>query len=37
VRELLRPMLRSWLDENLPTMVQNMVERELDRITRQVR
>jgi uncharacterized protein len=37
VRELLRPMLRAWLDENLPTMVQNMVERELDRITRQVR
>ena len=37
VRELLRPMLRAWLDENLPTMVQNMVERELDRITRQAR
>lgn len=37
VRELLRPMLQGWLDENLPTLVQNMVERELDRITRQVR
>lgn len=33
VRELLRPMLRDWLDANLPAMVETMVAREIDRIT----
>ncbi|WP_354288990.1 DUF2497 domain-containing protein [Sphingomonas sp. UYEF23] len=33
VREMLRPMLRDWLDANLPTMVEAMVAREIDRIT----
>jgi uncharacterized protein len=34
VRETLRPMLKSWLDENLPSLVQRMVEAEIERVTR---
>ena len=33
VREMLRPMLRDWLDANLPAMVENMVSQEIARIT----
>ncbi len=33
VREMLRPMLRDWLDQHLPAMVETMVAREIDRIT----
>lgn len=33
VREMLRPMLRDWLDAHLPGMVETMVAREIDRIT----
>jgi cell pole-organizing protein PopZ len=33
VREMLRPMLRDWLDANLPAMVETMVAREIERIT----
>lgn len=33
VREMLRPMLRDWLDANLPGMVEAMVAREITRIT----
>ena len=33
VREMLRPMLREWLDANLPAMVETMVAREITRIT----
>jgi cell pole-organizing protein PopZ len=33
VREMLRPMLRDWLDTNLPAMVETMVAREISRIT----
>jgi cell pole-organizing protein PopZ len=36
VREMLRPMLSDWLDKNLPDMVQKMVARELDRLSRRV-
>jgi cell pole-organizing protein PopZ len=32
VREMLRPMLRSWLDDNLPTLVERLVLVEIDRI-----
>lgn len=31
-RELLRPMLSEWLDKNLPTMVEKMVQAEIARI-----
>ena len=33
VRELLKPMLREWLDDNLPQIVETMVAREISRIT----
>ncbi|HEU4961211.1 MAG TPA: DUF2497 domain-containing protein [Sphingomonas sp.] len=35
VREMLRPMLREWLDTHLPEMVEQMVSREIARITSQ--
>ena len=34
VRELLRPLLQQWLDDNLPTIVQTAVEAEVERIPR---
>jgi len=34
VRETLRPMLKSWLDENLPSVVERMVQAEIERVTR---
>ena len=34
VRDTLRPMLKSWLDENLPGVVERMVEAEIERVTR---
>jgi cell pole-organizing protein PopZ len=34
VRETLRPMLKSWLDENLPRVVERMIEEEIERVTR---
>ncbi len=33
-RDLLRPMLKEWLDSNLPALVETMVEREIARITK---
>ena len=35
VRETLRPMLKLWLDENLPRVVERMVEAEIERVTRE--
>ena len=32
VREMLRPMLAEWLDQNLPGMVERMVQKEISRI-----
>jgi cell pole-organizing protein PopZ len=34
VKEMLRPMLKEWLDRNLPPMVERFVEREIVRLTR---
>lgn len=34
VREMLRPMLQQWLDANLPAIVQETVQAEVDRIAR---
>jgi hypothetical protein len=31
---MLRPMLKEWLDQNLPPMVERYVEREISRLTR---
>jgi cell pole-organizing protein PopZ len=33
-RELLRVMLKQWLDENLPAMVERMVREEIERVAR---
>ena len=34
VREMLRPMLKQWLDENLPAMVERLVRAEIQRVAR---
>ncbi|WP_421792162.1 DUF2497 domain-containing protein [Hyphobacterium sp.] len=34
VRELMRPMLKEWLDNNLPSIVEQKVEAEIERIAR---
>lgn len=34
VRELLRPMLREWLDDNLPGIVEKLVRAEIERVAR---
>jgi cell pole-organizing protein PopZ len=34
VSELLRPMLKTWLDENLPDMVERLVRAEIERVSR---
>ena len=34
VRELLRPLLKTWLDENLPRIVEAKVAEEVERIAR---
>ncbi len=33
-RELLRPMLKSWLDHNLPKLVERLVREEIERVAR---
>ena len=33
VREMLRPILKEWLDEHLPNIVNDHVKREISRIT----
>ena len=33
VREMLRPILKEWLDEHLPNIVNEHVKREISRIT----
>jgi uncharacterized protein len=34
VREMLRPMLKTWLDDNLPTVVERLVRAEIERVAR---
>ena len=34
VKEMLRPMLQHWLDNNLPTMVERLVRQEIERVAR---
>lgn len=34
VREMLRPMLKQWLDDNLPGIVESTVQAEVERIAR---
>jgi cell pole-organizing protein PopZ len=33
-REILRPMLKSWLDEHLPSLVERLVRAEIQRVAR---
>ncbi|MGE3149711.1 MAG: PopZ family protein [Pseudorhodoplanes sp.] len=34
VREMLRPMLKNWLDDNLPGLVERLVRAEIERVSR---
>jgi cell pole-organizing protein PopZ len=34
VEDMLRPMLRSWLDTNLPPLVERLVREEIERVSR---
>lgn len=34
VREMLRPLLKQWLDENLPALVERLVRAEIQRVAR---
>ena len=34
VREMLRPMLKTWLDDNLPGIVERLVRQEIERMAR---
>ncbi|MGB3041773.1 MAG: DUF2497 domain-containing protein [Xanthobacteraceae bacterium] len=34
VREMLRPMLKTWLDDNLPGLVERIVKAEIERVSR---
>jgi len=34
VKEMLKPMLKAWLDDNLPTMVERLVRTEIERVAR---
>jgi uncharacterized protein len=37
VKDLLRPMLKEWLDANLPQIVESVVQKEVERIRRMAR
>jgi uncharacterized protein len=37
VRELLKPLLKEWLDANLPTIIERMVEGEIERLSRRAK
>ena len=34
MKEMLRPMLKNWLDDNLPRLVEGLVRQEIERVTR---
>jgi uncharacterized protein len=34
VKDMLRPMLKAWLDDNLPNVVERLVRSEIERVTR---
>ncbi|HEV2545828.1 MAG TPA: DUF2497 domain-containing protein [Stellaceae bacterium] len=36
VRELLRPMLKDWLDANLPPLVERLVQEEIRRVSKEI-
>lgn len=36
VKEMLRPMMKAWLDENLPPLVERLVQREIQKMSQRV-
>jgi len=34
VKDMLKPMLKAWLDDNLPVMVERLVRAEIERVAR---
>ena len=34
VKDMLRPMLKAWLDDNLPGLVERLVRAEIERVSR---
>lgn len=36
-KDLMRPMLRQWIDDNVPKLVERLVQKEIEKITRQFR
>ena len=34
VEEMIRPMIKEWLDKNLPPMAERLVRKELERLSR---
>jgi uncharacterized protein len=34
VKEMLKPLLKGWLDDNLPTLVERLVRAEIERVAR---
>jgi hypothetical protein len=34
IQEILRPMLQNWLNQHLPSMVEGLVQQEIERVTR---
>jgi len=34
VREMLKPMLKTWLEDNLPSLVERLVRTEIERVSR---
>lgn len=32
VREMMRPLLKEWLDQNLPYLIERLVKKEIDRM-----
>jgi hypothetical protein len=34
IKDMLRPMLKTWLDDNLPGMVERIVRAEIERVSR---
>ncbi|MBM6579295.1 DUF2497 domain-containing protein [Microvirga sp. BT689] len=34
MKEMLRPMLKAWLDDNLPSLVERLVRAEIERVAR---
>lgn len=36
-KDLMRPMLRQWIDDNVPRLVERLVQKEIEKITRQLK